>query len=645
MILIDKVRIKNFRSLKELEVNLGLITLLVGANNAGKTTFLRALNTVFGFTKTQINSDDLFIDQNGNNLRNQEGKLEPIIIDVRIVPIDNNGTRVTEFDDKWRSVFNTTVGFENENQFFAFRTQITFLDEGDKTQTDQYFISNWDAPNPQPNDTFSNIVFKSILLYFMDAQRDLQEEAKLRNSYFGKLATQLKYEGEDKETIKRLITELNQKAVENAPILTRLQNKLSELNRTTQTTGEGVSISPFAKNIRDLHKGMKVYFQDNGSDSFSLEYHGMGTRSWASILSFNAFIDWEIQNKAANAEAYFPLLALEEPEAHLHPNAQRTLYKQLKAVGGQKIVSTHSPYIAAQAELHELRHFYKAQDFTQIGQILLAREDELRVAQLLQEIIDQGNSTEIKRTNCPEIQQLLLAKRGKLNDEEVRKVRREVMNTRGELLFAKAMILFEGETEEQVLPILAAAYLGCEPYEIGLNFIGVGGNGNYAPFLNMAKFLNIPCYIISDNDKDTEQKVKSQINVTIGTLGLNNDRFFLLDQKCDFEKYLVKTGFKDLLIQAINDNQSSGYFPNEYIQKHHGQKRTGEMLKTYKTPDGFTRNHHVLRAIIDCLREGKTEYATAIGHRLAANLDADGLVILPPVIKSLFDKIKTDHNL
>ncbi|MBP6663970.1 MAG: AAA family ATPase [Chitinophagales bacterium] len=603
MILIDKVRIKNFRSLKEVEVNLGLITLLVGANNAGKTTFLRALNTVFGFTKTQINSDDLFIDQNGNNLRNQEGKLEPIIIDVRIVPVDNNGTRVTEFDDKWGGVFGGTIGLENENQFFAFRTQITFLDEGDKTQTEQYFISNWDAPNPQPNDTFSNAVFKFILLYFMDAQRDLQEEAKLRNSYFGKLATQLKYEGEDMETIKRLITELNQKAVENAPILTRLQNKLSELNRTTQTTGEGVSISPFAKNIRDLHKGMKVYFQDNGSDSFSLEYHGMGTRSWASILSFNAFIDWEIQNKAANAEAYFPLLALEEPEAHLHPNAQRTLYKQLKAVGGQKIISTHSPYIAAQAELHELRHFYKAQDFTQIGQILLA------------------------------------------NPEEDRKVRREVMNTRGELLFAKAMILFEGETEEQVLPILAAAYLGCEPYEIGLNFIGVGGNGNYAPFLNMAKFLNIPCYIISDNDGNTQQRVENQITGTIGTLGLNNDRFFLPDANCDFEKSLVDAGLNQQLVNAINECNDIGYFPDRYIDDLNGQKRKGGTLREYKDANGVSNEEHKKQALLDCLREGKTEYATAIGHQLAANLNADGLVILPPVIKSLFDKIKTDHNL
>ena len=60
-ILIDKVRVKNFRSLKDVEVNLQPITLLVGANNSGKTTFLQALNIALGVNKRQLTKDDLFI--------------------------------------------------------------------------------------------------------------------------------------------------------------------------------------------------------------------------------------------------------------------------------------------------------------------------------------------------------------------------------------------------------------------------------------------------------------------------------------------------------------------------------------------------------------------------------------------------------
>ena len=64
--LIEKIRVRNFRALRSIEVNLEPLTLLVGANNAGKTTFLRALNSVLGVSRSLLNRDDLFIDQRGN---------------------------------------------------------------------------------------------------------------------------------------------------------------------------------------------------------------------------------------------------------------------------------------------------------------------------------------------------------------------------------------------------------------------------------------------------------------------------------------------------------------------------------------------------------------------------------------------------
>jgi len=67
-ILVEKVRVENFRSLKKIEVALSPLTLLVGANNSGKTSFLRALNLALGVEKRGVNRDDLFIDKNGKLL-------------------------------------------------------------------------------------------------------------------------------------------------------------------------------------------------------------------------------------------------------------------------------------------------------------------------------------------------------------------------------------------------------------------------------------------------------------------------------------------------------------------------------------------------------------------------------------------------
>ena len=48
------------------------------------------------------------------------------------------------------------------------------------------------------------------------------------------------------------------------------------------------------------------------------------------------------------------MLAIDEPEAHLHPSSQRSLAKALKSGGGQKILVTHSPTIAGSFEPDEI---------------------------------------------------------------------------------------------------------------------------------------------------------------------------------------------------------------------------------------------------------------------------------------------------
>ena len=56
-ILVDRVRIFNFRALRNVEVALSPVTVLVGMNNSGKTSFPKALNLALGADRRMVSAD------------------------------------------------------------------------------------------------------------------------------------------------------------------------------------------------------------------------------------------------------------------------------------------------------------------------------------------------------------------------------------------------------------------------------------------------------------------------------------------------------------------------------------------------------------------------------------------------------------
>lgn len=224
-------------------------------------------------------------------------------------------------------------------------------------------------------------------------------------------------------------------------------------------------------------------------------------------MTLKSFIS--LLNSKSEDKIFFPILAIEEPEAHLHPQAQKKLYNQLKSIQGQKIISTHSPYICASANIKEIRSFYKKEREVICGQLDFSQ----------------------------------------LNSEGLRQIERQVINTRGELLFSKVVVFFEGETEEQALPILAKHYFGKDSLELGIDFIGVGGFKKYTPFLRFAKAFNIPWIILSDSEenvrigKDSVPEQRRKAKTTGEIIFLNDGN--------DFEKELIHNGYQDEIKIAI----------------------------------------------------------------------------------------------
>lgn len=609
-ILIKTVRIAGFRGLENIEVELEQITVLTGMNNTGKTSFLKALQLALG-NRQFISQDDFFIRDNST--------AEKIIIDLFIVPIGEENKQCEDFSGDWEILFTTdrirTDGIRN---FVPLRTIITFDAIKNSYKSQQFILKSWTGFKQDGIDWFdtengnnTSFYFDELPFFYMDAQRDILEDTKLRNSYLGKMLSKIEYSEKDIKEIEEQIKSLNEKAVDSSEILSNIKTTLKELDSAMNTSSDGIEITPFTKKIRDINKGLTIYYSDN-QDSFSMEYHGMGTRSWSSLLTLKSFISLLSNNAEKEKSVFFPILAIEEPEAHLHPNAQKKLYGQINTIAGQKIISTHSPYIAATAELGQIRNFYKD-----------------------------------KRVTCGRI------RTDRLTPEDLRKINRQVSNTRGEIFFSKVIVFCEGETEEQALPIFAQKYFGKTPVEIGVDFIGVGGYGNYLQFLHFAEALKIPWFILSDGEKKAVKSVRDTLKKlnNVSEIDLSSvSNVFVLDNECDFEKYLINCGYIEEIKMALTELHDDNYL-EEQIKKN--DRTTEKRIKTekicnsckqniykgilrdYSNDDGFKR------ALYDCMISQKAPFGPAIADQIIQGDKED----LPPKILELFNKIASILNI
>lgn len=602
-ILIEAIRIDGFRGLKDFKMSLSETTVLTGMNNVGKTSILKALQLLFG-NSSFLAAEDLHIDKND--------KSNCIIVDAKIIAIDEEGKHTANFSDAWEIAFgaaNIKLDVE-EYAYVPLRAKYTFQTLQNSFNRDIQVLNEWESAGVAWQDLKgkkSTIKGEYFQYHYLDAKRDIQDDIKSRTSYLGKMLGDVvsNYDPEDVTELEQKISSLNSEAIDKSEVLKKIQESLKGIDTTMDSLGK-VYVSPFAKKLRDLNKSLTIHYgtEDN---SFTMDYHGMGTRSWSSMLSFKAFVKQMSDSKNPDEEAFLPIIAIEEPESHLHPNAQKQLYRQMNDMPGIKIISTHSPYVAACAELSELRGLYKSGEKTICGQLPIT-----------------------------------------LDSEDQRRIKQAVLMSNGELLFSKAIILGEGETEVQALPIFCQQHWGLTPVESGLSFIDAKGCGNYYPFVALANAFQIPWYIFSDGEERTQNGLKTLLKKTY-----NEDRevteqknIFIIPDEKDFEGMLIEDGYKDEIESAIKQLKGENYI-EDFIRKFNHKPKGRE--QTTKICESCHQNIYVN---IERIYDGENGRLTALDDIMEKNKAQLGPVLanciiksgkpLPPLVVKLFDKIRND---
>jgi putative ATP-dependent endonuclease of the OLD family len=140
--------------------------------------------------------------------------------------------------------------------------------------------------------------------------------------------------GDEKSVLGGLLESFNDK-LESSPVLTDLRQGMAQHLSNSMPRSinvEDLAVRTIADPSNSVFESVSMYLSREGEFA-PLSEQSDGIRQLISMTLF------DLAEGAAN------VIAIDEPELHLHPLSQRTVAELLSTTANQKILATHSPYI------------------------------------------------------------------------------------------------------------------------------------------------------------------------------------------------------------------------------------------------------------------------------------------------------------
>jgi putative ATP-dependent endonuclease of the OLD family len=607
---LSRITIKNFRNFKSLDVQLGRHAVVLGENKVGKTNLLFALRLILDPTlpdsMRRLRFDD-FWDELPRPLTIED------VIDISV-----------EFRlfDKSENLLAVLADHLIEPDPMVARITYRFqpipgLKDAPKSESDYEFIV---FGGDRPDNTVGYDLRRWMPMDLFPALRDAESDlARWSRSPLRPLLDRAA-KTVDIEQLKRIADEVHTTTSKIAE-LPELASVVSEVNhQLTDMVGDKHSVETalgFAPTEPDrLLRALQLMI-DAGK-------RGVAEASLGSAnVLYLALKHLEHQYLVDEGERQHTFLAIEEPEAHLHPHLQRLIYRNYLQARDEPdapldsrsiLLTTHSPNVASVAPLSNIV--------------------------VLRQVSGEGHTVGRSLQGV------------ELEKEEREDLERYIDVTRGEIFFSKGVILVEGDAEKSLLPMLARLYDGKIDFDaLGITVCSIAGT-NFAPYVKLLgpRGLDIPSAVLTDFDpkgEDVSQEDADPDDEGVGTsFGknrvVNQIMCHLIEAKLwdelsfeqvlacaekhgvflntfTFEIDLFKAGAEGAFAEAIKDLTS-----NRKMHKRFDDLSGG---RTSLDPKQFLKD-------IDSLGKGR------VAQRLASILVAKKTVACPPYIKAALDYMK-----
>ncbi len=579
---ITRIKISNFRSIRHMAVDLGDTTVFVGPNNAGKTAILDALRIAltrrWGRRGAGFSEYDIHLPNDTANPKTSSG----ISIELRSnesEPGEWPGTIAEDLGDI------VQIDLATGRKTVALRTQCAWSNDTGAFEPTWKFL---DAKRNRLTGRSARRVnlerfCRYLPLFYLGALRDVRDEFSPRSSQFwGRLLEALEIPSELESRALRVLDLLNQRLLKADPRLEVIAKTLSGATRIAARDREGgLAMRMVPLKSWDLLSRAEIILRNEPDLPWlPLRRQGQGIQSLSVIFLFQAFIDHLLRELYETGSE--PVLALEEPETHLHPQAVRTLWRHVSGLPGQKIVTTHSPYFIQHVPFRDLRLVRLTPDGTEVRWLPASYSASIPALDGLDKVVAKSGgfltyerasqtltvhgaldkSTYRTLLACcgrherrRKVEQELcdLRKRSSLyiDDEKLQALDTQARRIRGEIFFAERWFIVEGQTDYLLVHAIAHA-LDYDLDQHSISVIDAQNNGDPATFAALARALDIPWLAVFDGD-DAGKGMKD----AIASRGFSHNE---LQERCqthpagDLEAQLVADGLepelRDVLVSA-----------------------------------------------------------------------------------------------
>uniref|UniRef100_A0A7V4GA25 DUF2813 domain-containing protein n=1 Tax=Desulfobacca acetoxidans TaxID=60893 RepID=A0A7V4GA25_9BACT len=504
--LLRKVTIENFRGLKRIEVDLDETTVLIGENNSGKTAFLHAIHYCLNRVKIRRHSNFDEYDYHFTSDR-----ADPLTAGSIIITLEFIEKQPDEWDAELVRALGEAVVLRDDDRREVRLVVKSYYDhaQGDFVQDWQFLDSTGNpltgrASQPQVLATLQQL----RPMFYLSALRDAAREFGRTSPFWGPFLRSTTIPEGLKQELETALGGINEKIVQAHESFDHVREHLTKVQKIIPLGREDlVSIDALPVRVFDMLSRTQVSLACNSGAKIPIFRHGEGTQSLSVLFLFDAFL--KAQLGSAYDRLTEPIIALEEPEAHLHPCAIRSLWQVMSSLRGQKIIASHSGDLLAEVPLQSIRRF--------------SRENG-----------------EIKAFRVAE---------GLLNDEELRKFNYHIRQTRGELLFARCWLLGEGETEMCIFQELGRL-LELDMDRYGVRFVAYS-QGDIEVFLKVADALGISWHCLFDNNSEG-QKYKTKVLPYLR--GRTQDNHISTIPEANIDLFLCKNGFTHIYKNYITPN-------------------------------------------------------------------------------------------